>query len=218
MARWHIFAAVLVGLALLAFGIMNQLGASPSDIGGFADTTRDVFSDGQIARNVTVVGSFARAPLDLSGSPVSSLTLAYDAGDITVNGVRVDAENGADVTVENYAGTLRVDEMKITLDGSANRVRVNGVALDTGRTSVKVKASGLPLTSFGAYGTEAKKFKTSPLTGNVQLQGKVSLTLTDEPLDIDYFLGNVTLGEALEINGKVRRVLVSGKDYATVVS
>ena len=212
----------MLGVGLLIWGVLAQLGASPSGVGDtIADRTRELLGsdDVSISRNVTVSGSFSPTNLDLGVAPTDLLSLEYEPGDvdITVNGVRVDSDNEVRVAIESYDGSFLLNGNKISLDGTARVVRVNGVRLHTGTTFVKVKTSGLPLVSMEASGTGVRNFKAT-MGGKLTVQDKVTLTLENEPLEMDSFLGTISLDESLKIEGKARRVFASGQDVRTVVS
>lgn len=224
MARWHVWVVVLAGVGLLMWGVLNQMGVGAAEIGEvIKDRTRDLLGGGAsstaIARNVTVTGAFSPSRVDLTGSPVASLSFGYGGGvsGLTVNGVSVVPEQDARVVVESYEGTLLLNGRSVTLDGDAARVRINGVALHTGSSSVKVRVDGLEVRGLEARDIDARRLGAT-LTGTLNVQDRVVVTMNNEPLELEAFLGTVALSDALVIDGKARRVFVSGKDYTTVVS
>lgn len=224
MANWQVWAIILVGLGLLAWGLMSQTGTGPESIGGvIKDRTQELLggeSGVPAARNVTVSGTFSPTKLDLSGSPSETLVLEYNSASsgLTVNGVRIAAEEDVRITVEEYVGTFILDNQKITLDGTAQRVRLNGVTLHADQASVKLGAKDLVVNSLEITNIDARRFKASSLAGKLDIQDRVTLTLENEPLEMDAFLGRISLDGALKMTGKARRVFVQGQDYRTVVS
>ncbi|MBI4017422.1 MAG: hypothetical protein HY366_00565 [Candidatus Aenigmarchaeota archaeon] len=223
MARLETVTIVLIGLGLLVWGILSQAGASPTGIGDtISERTREILggeSSDLLARNITVSGAFSLTKLDLGNAPVGLLMLDYSNSevDVTINGVRVTSDD-VKMIIEQYEGAYAIEGRRLTLDGTAHKVRVNGVTLDTGSATVKVKTAGLIIDSLDSKSVDVRSFKVASLAGKLNLQDRVTLTLQSEPLEMTAFLGTVRIDESLYIEGKARRVFASGQDFRTVVS
>jgi len=229
MIDWKMLVFVLIGLGLISFGAIKQTGL---DMNNFlndlqektSDVTGKIISDVQestiINRNVTVSGKFINPGVELDKKKLEFL-IKYDPSvqdyDIFIGKNKLSTETSTTLYVSGFTGTLKAGDF-LDIMGSADQVKINGVEFQKIKTDIPLEITLLKYQQLEVINLD-KTLDFNQISGDVTIQNKVSVKLDNEPLNLESFLGKISLTPSkMNLNGKAKRVFISGRDYTATVS
>jgi hypothetical protein len=198
-------AAVLISLFLL-FGTGDDsatlglavLSGAPSDsieVEGVLDVPH-LNTSGEVNKLVIDYSRF--------GSP---LVVGNDVFEMTGDG---------EIVLEGYKGAVSLTEGKVSLDGRAKRVKVNGVSINRDKdTYVSLQVD---FKSLGIYGASLNSL-FFPATGKINAsRGKNTFTLREDWLTTGLFRGDIEVDDKFSIFGETDTFSLKGTVSVDLVS
>ena len=132
---------------------------------------------------------------------------------IYVNGDKLELSNLEQVTlkIQKFSGKIDLSERGLSLDGKAKRLEVNGVTL-TSRGDIAITFSNLHHQAFVIDAIELKTGLELPRgSGMLEVAGKLTYTLEQDEVTMEYFNGQLATGEdGVTIGGVASGIHVSG--------
>ncbi|UCG95598.1 MAG: hypothetical protein JSV92_00940 [archaeon] len=228
MADWKVILVVLLGLLLISVGLFTEIGLN---LGGFGRQISDTlgrsipldFWETGEGGNISISGNFYVDCIDLRTLPLGLVKVSYlpslQDTDIFLSDTRLTTNSQTEIELSGYSGTFSLNNTRLSLVGNAEEVTVNRVKFETVKKLIPVKMETVFFDRVYVEELYMNRLELEEVVGEVNIQNKVNLKMTGEPLKLEGFAGslNVTSGN-YEINGMVRRVFVSGNDYTAMVS
>lgn len=228
MADWKIIVIVLVGLLLITVGLFTEAGMN---IGGFGSQIGDVLRRGiplnllpqNEEGNITVRGAIYFNELDLKTLPLELVRVGYEPGfqdtDVMLSDTRLSTNAYTEIELSDYSGTFMINHSRASLVGSAEGTMVNGVRFETVKKLIPVSIGSVLFKNLYVKEFYMGRLDLEDVTGELNIQGKVTLSLGSEPLRLENFQGSINVtGNRFEVRGVAKKVSVSGKDYTAIVS
>jgi len=222
---WKIIVVVLIGLFLITSGFLEKVGINTDNIeskardflGRFISNVPDV----SVVRNITISGEFQNPEIDLSNIPVESLTIKYEPfeqdHEIFISNNKMSVKSSAAINLKNYNGVLKINNDRLDIVGNSKEANINDISFETTK-NIPIEAYSLKFKELEINNLKINRFNPKNMNGKLSIQEKITINLENEPLILEAFLGDMRFsGAALKIDGKARRVLVSGKDYSATV-
>lgn len=231
MLDWRIVAVVLVGLALITTGFVKKMGTDFGDvINQIEDKTRDI--TGKLITNVQeptngngreirVAGNFLNPDFQISNTKINFIVTYHPSKQdykISVAGNELSSESSV-TTLQffGYSGDFDVDNY-LRLSGSSDKIKINGASLEKTKENIPIEAKVLRFDKIEINNLQ-KSLDIGGMIGEITIQERLSVEMDKEPLELQAFLGNIEITPSnMTIDGKAKRVFVSGKDYTATVS
>ena len=223
---WKIIVIVLVGLFLITSGFLEKVGVNTGDIeskakdflGKFVSNVPDI----PVVRNITISGEFQNPEIDLSNIPIEHLTIKYEPfeqdHEIFISNNKMSVKSLAVINLKNYNGVLKINNDRLDIVGNSKEANINDISFETTTKNIPIEAYSLKFKELEINNLKINRFNPKNMNGKLSIQEKITINLENEPLILEAFLGDMKFsGTMLKIDGKTRRVLVSGKDYSATV-
>ncbi|MCD6368034.1 MAG: hypothetical protein J7L45_03035 [Candidatus Aenigmarchaeota archaeon] len=224
---WKILLAVLVGLSLITTGVVKQgnfeflekydemsekiKGLTGEIIGSFPSSASDVSK-----REIDVKAEFSDPNFDMNNKKID-FTIKFNPinqdHDLFVNGNKITSGSQITLNIFGYSGLFQVHKT-LQMSGEADKIKVNGLTIEGAEKKITIETDGLSFDEIDFEGLK-KDIELSNMNGKLTLHGKMSIKVDKEPVKIQAFMGNVHVTPYnLTIDGKAKRVLISGEDYS----
>ncbi len=180
------------------------------------ETVSSSDSVARAARDLIDFGlSFDQVPYIAQEINLEEITLhSQDLGSSVVvdeNILEVDIAD-VDLTVENFVGVLILDQFVVSLEGTASRVKVNGVALASGEISLLV--DHLDYESLNLKDITVESLSVPEGYGTLTVTDRLTYTLKEDQMTFYDFQGDFLVDRAAEdllsLTGKMSEAELSG--------
>ncbi|MCD6477723.1 MAG: hypothetical protein J7K87_01845 [Candidatus Aenigmarchaeota archaeon] len=224
---WKISLIILVGLLLITGGFLKQtridyhniLERGKDFLGRYINEVPEM----SVIRNVSVSASFQDPAVDLSNLPIDTIIIKYEPSEqnygIFISGTKLSTNSLTMIKINKYQGVLKITKDHVDMVGDSEKAGINDITFETSKKSIPIEINSLRYRELEIRDFKVNNLKLNNMNGKLTIQDKMNINLSNEPLTLEAFLGNMEFqNSALKISGRVRRVFVSGKDYSATIS
>lgn len=209
---WKVVVALAVaGLAVVA----AFFAVSPdSNISGF-------FTAGAQNGNVSFTATLFETPFSVSvQSTRLTLALPKFSEGLAISGQKLDlsAFDEVEVVLVDWNGKVELSEGgELALSGTAKKVLVNNIGLSQDAKSQSILGKDITFNSAKFGKVSLQSLKIEKVVGTVNLaDGKNSIKLDNEPLELLTFEGEINIKDGIVISGSATKVSVAGENTISV--
>ena len=139
---------------------------------------------------------------------------------ISINGDQLELSNVKEVALEisGFNGQTSLEKGLLSLDGTAHRVDVNGVALSSPKDKLKVSFANLEYQFVELSGVAMQDFDFPQGSGSLAVNSKLTYALSDDKVNIGAFQGTLAVTDTVVLEGKAGSVKLSGPNLNVALS
>ncbi len=226
MPDWKVLATVAVAtiviftaaIASSGFDLGKTIG-NIGDVGSIGSGISGLFGavTGQEMKNVSIEAVFDRQPLamDISSQKVE-LELEPETAQIIFGSVTI--RPSQTIVVEEWQGTFSAGDI-FEMAGNAKRITVDGKIIEPyGADKATLTITGKRPQRATLHGLSLPSLLFKQATGVVSIaDGKASIRLDNEPVNIGKFSGEIILDAMMTIRGQTDSLIISGSNKLSVV-
>ncbi len=230
--RFYLVMITLVALGVFVLLLMNDqqggfdftsafIGTSTQEEILSPDTMDDQMIVGTTApsKNLAIDLSFDGVPKVSTESKVKEIEIKFNnlVSSITINNNKLELNNLEEVhlLINGFVGDLNFDEAKLNLDGSAQRIEINGIALSS-HEEIQISFKSLEYNYLNIDELELENLQFPKGEGELKVAEKLSYKLSQDQLVLSYFKGGILfeggMSSEMSLQGVARGIKVSGED------
>jgi len=215
---WKITAVAAVAIVIFISAILAA-GVIPVDLetggisGFFAALTGA--QEGNISINI--IFDFQEIELDTKAS-FMEVKIINPSSEITLGRNKVDlsGEESVKLEISDWDGKINAGN-KLMLDGTAGEVKINGIKIAPIDKNSKLFLEGLEYKDLKVRDVFLPKFSFDSARGFVYINnGKTTVRVENEPVEIGSFAGDITLDTSLRMDGATNKLFISGENKLSI--
>lgn len=192
---------IAIGAILIAGGlVMEVVPSSPFDL--------DVFSSEDSVSTSSIEGSADFKTLEVRTEDVETITItpSGDSNEIVkVGGTEILPQKS--IVIGNFTGRITFGE-DVSIDGRSDEASIGDIVFK----NPDIEISGLEKSEADFSDFVIGSFMMETLDGSLDLNGRISISIGNETVEVQGFDGNLKIGEdSVEINGTLRKLEVEGE-------
>jgi hypothetical protein len=232
--RFYIVLVTLVVGSIFFLLVMNDktndFGLTGSTVGLFEDGSAvelenpdELFVDSEEklqqlrSREVNVAVQFNKVPIVKKETTVKILEASFSSPriPIKINDNFLELSDSEEILIhlEDFEGELNFDNLDLSLDGVANRVKVNGITFSA-KNKISILLDDASYNYLFVDEIELKELNLPNGDGELSVSEKLSYSLEQEGLNFYSFMGRITIDESsenlLDMEGVAKGIDVSG--------
>jgi hypothetical protein len=139
------------------------------------------------------------------------LTLADPTNVVRLGNGLLDVENGeSEITLQGFSGNIYLGTNTVTINGEADKVLVNNVGIKKDTHSIRISTENAKFEEIALTDLNIASI-SSQASGELTIaDGKGSFDLSEDPITIRNFNGDLNIEEEIELTGTVSEINVGG--------
>ena len=175
------------------------------------------------SKEIEVVLSFDQIPSVSQEVNVQSLGLTFneakDSIKINQNALEINNVDQVNLVIEEFDGKLEFDILSLTLSGKVKKIKVNEMAFSS-REGMDISISDISYSRLSLAGIGLSSLELPPGDGELEVSGRLSYNLENEPLQFFYFDGQLIMDKdnstSLQMDGIVKGLSSGGELDLTI--
>jgi len=169
-------------------------------------------------KEIEVVLSFDQIPSVSEEVSVQTIGVNFDEAKdsikINQNALEINNVDQVNLELEEFDGKLEFDILSFTLNGRAKKIKVNEMAFSS-RDGMDVQITDISYSKLSLMGIGLNGLELPSGNGELEVSGRLSYNLDNEPLEFYYFEGQLILDKAnstaLQLDGNVKGLSSGGE-------
>ena len=161
--------------------------------------------------------TFDKVPKINTEAKIAVLTLSFNDPTtlININEDHLELNNLAEINldIEGFLGELSLNDVSLSLDGTAKRIEVNGVALSS-KEEMDISFQNLKYNFLNIADVRLTNLNLPIGQGELKVAERLNYLLDNEAVSLNYFRGDLFLGEGanatFSLDGTTKGLSVSG--------